>query len=70
MGVKEMRDLVESSQDIYEIVDCINQKAMVYAFEATLGIIQKEANMNARKLRARIDVTKKLKKSTKKFIQI
>ena len=65
-----MRDLLAYSHDVYEIVDKINQKATTYAFEATLSVIQKEANTNARKLRQRVKVTKKLRSKTNTFIKI
>jgi len=70
LGVREMRDLLAYSNDVYEIVDKINQKATTYAFEATLAVIQKEANTSARKLRERVEVTKKLKTKTNTFIKI
>jgi hypothetical protein len=70
IGVKEMRNLLKSGADIYEIVDTINRKAMTYAFKATMGVIEKEANTAARKLRERVEVTKKLKNPTKTFIKI
>ena len=65
-----MRDLLAYSDDVYEIVDKINQKATMYAFEATLAVIQKEVNTSARKLRERVEVTKKLKNKTNTFIKI
>lgn len=65
-----MRDLLQSGADIYEIVDTINQKASLYAFEVTMGVIQKEANTTARKLRYRVEVTKKLKNKSSTFIKI
>ena len=65
-----MRDLLAHSDDVYEIVDKINQKATTYAFEATLAVIQKEANTASRKLRARVEVTKKLKKKSNTFIKL
>ena len=65
-----MRDLLAYSDDVYEIVDKINQKAATYAFEATLAVIQKEVNTSARKLRERVEVTKKLKNKTNTFIKI
>ncbi len=70
LGVREMRDLLAYSDDVYEIVDKINQKATMYAFEATLAVIQKEVNTSARKLRERVEVTKKLKNKTNTFIKI
>tara|TARA_R110001592_G_scaffold266561_1_gene532288 strand:+ start:80 stop:304 length:225 start_codon:yes stop_codon:yes gene_type:complete len=70
LGVREMRDLLAYSDDVYEVVDKINQKATTYAFEATMAVIQKEANTNARKLRQRVEVTKKLRKKTNTFIKI
>tara|TARA_R110000824_G_scaffold387059_1_gene582206 strand:- start:360 stop:584 length:225 start_codon:yes stop_codon:yes gene_type:complete len=70
LGVREMRDLLAYSDDVYEIVDKINQKAATYAFEATLAVIQKEVNTSARKLRERVEVTKKLKNKTNTFIKI
>ena len=62
-----MRDILAYSDDVYEIVD---QKATTYAFEATLAVIQKEVNTSARKLRERVEVTKKLKNKTNTFIKI
>ncbi len=70
LGVREMRDILAYSDDVYEIVDKINQKATTYAFEATLAVIQKEVNTSARKLRERVEVTKKLKNKTNTFIKI
>ena len=70
LGVREMRDLLAYSDDVYEIVDKINQKATTYAFEATLAVIQKEVNTSARKLRERVEITKKLKNKTNTFIKI
>jgi len=70
LGVREMRDLLAYSNDVYEIVDKINQKATTYAFESTLAVIQKEVNTSARKLRERVEVTKKLKNKTNTFIKI
>tara|TARA_R110000796_G_scaffold6811_2_gene23947 strand:+ start:1552 stop:1776 length:225 start_codon:yes stop_codon:yes gene_type:complete len=70
LGVKEMRNLLAHSDDVYEIVDKINQKATTYAFEATMEVIQKEANAAARKLKQRVEVTKKLKKKSTTFIKI
>jgi hypothetical protein len=70
LGVKEMRDLLAYSDDIYEIVDKINQKATTYAFEVTMAVIQKEANVTARKLKTRVEVTKKLKNKSNTFIKI
>jgi len=70
MNVTEMRSLLTSGADVYEIMDTINQKAALYAFEVTMNAIQKDAEATARKLRNRVEVTRKLKKSTKKFIQI
>tara|TARA_R110000737_G_C14459717_1_gene464698 strand:+ start:295 stop:519 length:225 start_codon:yes stop_codon:yes gene_type:complete len=70
LGVKEMRDLLHSEADIYDIVDIINRKAMTYAFKATMGVIEKEANAASRKLKQRIEVTKKLKRPAKTFIKI
>jgi len=70
LGVREIRDILAYSNDVYEVVDKLNQKATTYAFEATLAVIQKEANTTARKLRARVKVTKKLKNKTNTFIKI
>lgn len=70
LGVREMRDILAYSDDVYEIVDKINQRASTYAFEATLAVIQKEVNTSARKLRERVEVTKKLKTKTNTFIKI
>ena len=70
LGVIEMRKLLESGADVYEIVDTINQKAQIYAFDVTMGAIQKEANTAARKLLNRLDVTRKLKNKSNKFIKI
>ena len=72
IGVTEMRDLLTKSTDVYEIVDVINQKAAIYACEVTKGLIEKEANEVAKKLRHRVEVTRKLKErsNTKTFIKI
>lgn len=70
LGVREMRDLLAYSDDVYEIVDKINQKATTYAFEATLAVIQKEVNSSARKLKERVEVTKKSRNHNKTFIKI
>ena len=70
LGVKEMRTLLESGADIYEIVDTINQKAVTYAFKVTMGVIEREANTTARKLRSRVEVTKKLKTKSNTFIKL
>ena len=70
LGVMEMRKLLESGADIYEIVDTINQKAATYAFKVTMGIVEKEANTVARKLRHRVEVTKKIKSKSNTFIKI
>jgi hypothetical protein len=70
LGVMEMRKLLESGADIYEIVDTINQKAAVYAFKVTMGVVEKEANTAARKLRHRVEVTKKIKSKSNTFIKI
>ena len=70
IGVKEMRDLLASGADVYDIVDTINQKAATYAFKVTMGIIEKEANTTNRKLKSRIEVTKKLKSKSDTFIKL
>lgn len=70
LGVKEMRTLLESGADIYEIVDTINQKAATYAFKVTMGVIERESNITARKLRSRVEVTKKLKTKSNTFIKL
>ena len=70
LGVMEMRKLLESGADIYEIVDTINQKAATYAFEVTMNAIQKDADATARKLRNRVKVTRKMKSKSNKFIKI
>ena len=70
IGVKEMRDLLASGADIYDIVDIINQKAATYAFKVTMGIIEKEANTANRKLKSRIEVTKKLRSKLNTFIKV
>ena len=70
LGVTEMRKLLESGADVYEIVDTVNQKAALYVFEVTMNAIQKDADATARKLRNRVEVTRKLKKKSNKFIKI
>ena len=70
IGVKDMRALLQSGADVYEIVDTINQRAALYAFDVTMAAIKKEANATARKLRNRVDVTKKLRNKSNTFIKL
>ena len=70
LGVTEMRKLLESADDVYEIVDTINQRAVTYAFKVTMGVIEREANITSKKLSDRIKVTKKLKTKSNTFIKI
>ena len=70
IGVKDMRALLQSGADVYEIVDTINQRAALYAFDVTMDAIKKEANATARKLRNRVDVTKKLRNKSNTFIKL
>ena len=70
IGVKELRDLLENSPDIYEVVDVINASAKNYVFTELSNIIQKEANSAARKLKARAEVSKKLKTNKKTFLKL
>jgi hypothetical protein len=70
ISIKELRNLLSGSSDIYEICDVINAKAQVYAFNETKAVIESAANTAARKLRHRVEVTKKLKSQSKTYIKI
>lgn len=70
LSIKELRDLLSGSSDIYEICDVINAKAQVYAFNETKAVIESAANTASRKLRERVKVSKKLKNQSKTFIKI
>ena len=70
LGVKELRDLLKNSSDVYEICDFINAKAQVYAFNESKAVLESAALASARKLRERVEVTKKLKNQSKTFIKI
>ena len=70
IGIKDLRELLESCGDIYDVADILNARANDYAFKATVAIIEKEANASARKLRARVDISKKLKTQKNTFLKL
>jgi|TARA_R110000744_G_scaffold309627_1_gene417494 hypothetical protein len=53
IGVKELRELLESDRDIYRIMDTLNDMARVYASEVTIEVIQAGAERSKNRLATR-----------------
>ena len=60
LGVREMRDILAYSDDVYEIVEKTTPKANKYALDANLPVIQTKENNSARARGEREEGNKKL----------